>query len=418
MRFLLALFLGIGIVMAQVPQSDTDGDGLLDTEEDSNTNGIVDEGETNPLDADTDGGGEADGKEKQNSRDPLDRRDDFTYDLDNDGLTNGEEWALGTLDDNPDTDGDGINDSDDPFPLDREFRSDYDGDGLPDEYEATHGLSDEKRSDAHEDNDGDGLTNLEEFVQGTNIDNADTDNDGTTDAEELELGSDPLENPCLLYVGTGNYFADMEEHWAKEVVLLLHRTKVLPSYRRIVDGYDIENATLFLPDREITRFEFLKITLFTSCIPIQSDTENAAITFKDIVNKARPRESSQRKELREIVYTAVAEGIVEGYEDGTFRPDDPVNRAEALKILLKATELEALEEPFEQREFSDVPGGAWFAPYVKRLVEYAIVEGYEDGTFRPEQQITRTEASKILLLTMISNPHVNGYVIPFEETEE
>ncbi|PIR50297.1 hypothetical protein COU79_00145, partial [Candidatus Peregrinibacteria bacterium CG10_big_fil_rev_8_21_14_0_10_54_7] len=312
----------------------------------------------------------------------------------------------------------GINDSDDPFPLDREFRSDYDGDGLPDEYEATHGLSDEKRSDAHEDNDGDGLTNLEEFVQGTNIDNADTDNDGTTDAEELELGSDPLENPCLLYVGTGNYFADMEEHWAKEVVLLLHRTKVLPSYRRIVDGYDIENATLFLPDREITRFEFLKITLFTSCIPIQSDTENAAITFKDIVNKARPRESSQRKELREIVYTAVAEGIVEGYEDGTFRPDDPVNRAEALKILLKATELEALEEPFEQREFSDVPGGAWFAPYVKRLVEYAIVEGYEDGTFRPEQQITRTEASKILLLTMISNPHVNGYVIPSEDAEE
>ena len=130
MRILLSLFLGIGIVMAQVPQSDTDGDGLLDTEEDVNANGIVDEGETSPLDADTDGGGEADGKEVQNGRDPLDRRDDFTYDLDNDGLTNGEEWALGTLDGNPDTDADGINDLDDAFPLDGEFRSDYDGDGV------------------------------------------------------------------------------------------------------------------------------------------------------------------------------------------------------------------------------------------------------------------------------------------------
>jgi len=43
------------------------------------------------------------------------------------------------------------------------------------------------------------------------------------------------------------------------------------------------------------------------------------------------------------------------------------------------------------------------------------VEGYEDGTFRPEQYLTRAEASKILLLMMISNPHVNGYVIPAEE---
>ena len=415
MRILLSLLLGIGIATAQVPEIDTDGDGLYDGEEDINFDGVVDEGETDSLNADTDGGGEADGKEVFNERDPLDRRDDYTYDLDNDGLKNGEEWELGTSDSNPDTDGDGINDGDDPFPLDSDFRSDYDSDGLPDEYEAAEGLSGEQRSDADEDEDGDGLSNLEEFIQGTNLNDEDTDNDGVDDGEEIELGTDPVENPCLLYVGTGKHFADMEDHWAKEVVIILHRTKVLPSYKRVVDGYDFDTETLFLPNREITRYELLKMALFTSCIPLLEETEDAGITFSDVPNGSRPRENKDRQKRRQTIYTAMNDGIVEGYEDGTFLPDAPINRAEALKILLKATELEELEEPFAVQKFSDVPEGAWFAPYVKRLVEYAIVEGFEDGTFRPEQHITRAEASKILLLMMISNPHVNGYVIPSED---
>lgn len=415
MHILLALLLSIGIAAAQAPQIDTDGDGLADAVEDANANMVVDEGETDPMDADTDNGGEADGSEVLNGRNPLFQEDDITFDRDGDGLSNGEEFNDGTDPTNPDTDGDGVDDATDPFPLDKEYSADTDQDGLPDEFEEEQGLSKKKRSDAKEDKDEDGLNNLEEFIQGTDIDDNDTDNDGIEDGKEIELGSDPVENPCLLYVGTGKYFADMEEHWAQEIVLLLHRTKVLPSHRRIVDGYDTENATLFLPDREITRFELLKIALLTSCIPLLQETEDPPLTFRDVPHRARPRELENRRERRQVIYTAAAEGIVEGYEDGTFRPDAPVNRAEALKILLRATELEPLEEPFGQQEFSDVPEDAWFAPYVQRLVEYAIVEGYEDGTFRPEQHITRAEAAKILLFMMISNPHVNGYVIPFEE---
>ena len=415
MRILLVLILGIGIASAQTPQLDTDGDGLTDLSEDINFNGIVDEGETDPRDVDTDDGGESDGSEVSGGRDPLTKDDDLTYDLDNDGLINGEELELGTDPTNPDTDGDGANDSTDPFPLDSEYSADTDQDGLPDEYEIEQGLSEERRSDANEDEDGDGLSNIEEFIQGTDVNNEDTDNDGVEDGKEIELGSDPVENPCLLSVGTGKHFADLEEHWAKDIVLLLHRTKVLPSHNRIVDGYDEEDATFFLPDRNITRFELLKIALLTSCIPILEDTDNAPTTFTDISNVARPRETDQKAKRRQVIYTAVTEGIVDGYEDGSFRPDDPINRAEALKILLKATKLDPLEEPFEQQEFSDVPEEAWFAPYVERLVEYAIVEGYEDSTFRPQQHITRAEASKILLFMMISNPHVNGYVIPAED---
>ncbi|PIR52675.1 hypothetical protein COU76_05170 [Candidatus Peregrinibacteria bacterium CG10_big_fil_rev_8_21_14_0_10_49_10] len=415
LSFLVTFLLCIGIASAQAAPIDTDGDGLLDSQEDVNLNGVVDPGETDPQDADSDDGGEADGKELINGRNPLDQEDDDTFDRDHDGLKNGRERKIGTSEFSADTDGDGVNDLDDPFPLDPLYSADTDGDGIPDEFEIAEGLSKEKRSDADTDADQDGLTNLEEFIQGTDIHEPDTDKDGVDDGKEVEQGTDPEENPCLLYAGSGKYFADLPGHWSEHAVNLLHRTKILPGYRRVVDGYDLEDKTVFLPDRNITRFELLKMALLTSCIPITKEVNTGSLVFSDVPNVARPRETDERTQRRETVYTAVRKGIVEGYEDGSFRPDDPVNRAEAVKILLKTTRLEALQDPYLEQEFTDVPEEAWFAPFVQRLVDYAILEGYEDATFRPEQFLTRAEASKILLLMMINNPHVNGYVIPTDD---
>jgi len=413
MKFLLVILLSIGIAVAQTPTaSDTDGDGIPDTEEDKNGNGKWDPDETDLMNADTDRGGEADGSEVLYNRDPFNKTDDFTYDFDGDGLINGTEQLLGTAPDNPDTDGDGIGDAEDPFPLDGEYKEDKDLDGIPDEYEAENNLSGEKRSDASEDADNDELSNLDEFIQGTDPLDEDTDNDGVKDGQEIEDGTDPAENPCLLYAESGKHFADLENHWAESAVQHLHNTKVLPSYARIVDGYDMEGIINFLPSREITRYELLKIALMTGCIPLLDEIPEDLPVFTDVPVRTRPRESEDRIRRRQVIYTALEYGIVEGYDDGSFRPDAPVNRAEALKILLETTQLEPLDSPFQQRTFSDVFEDSWFADYVNRVVEYDIVEGYEDGTFRPDRHITRAEAAKILLLMMVSNPHVNGYVVP------
>ena len=72
---------------------DTDGDGLLDTEEDINGNGIVDTGETDPNNADTDGDGIDDGTESgiNNDTDPSTTTDPLNPDSDGDGLTDGQE---------------------------------------------------------------------------------------------------------------------------------------------------------------------------------------------------------------------------------------------------------------------------------------------------------------------------------------
>ena len=91
------------------------------------------------------------------------------------------------------------------------------------------------------------------------------------------------------------------------------------------------------------------------------------------------------------------ENILGGYPDGTFRPEQLVNRAEALKILLLAGGIDV--SGVTQSNFSDVPSSAWFAPFVSVARSHGITDGYPDGLFRPEQTVNLVEALKMLLVT-------------------
>ncbi|MDP7323711.1 MAG: hypothetical protein QF632_03040 [Candidatus Woesearchaeota archaeon] len=72
--------------------------------------------------------------------------------------------------------------------------NDRDDDGIPNSWELQHGLDPDDPSDAALDNDGDGLTNLEEYTKRTNPNNKDTDGDGFDDKEEIDAGTDPLDS--------------------------------------------------------------------------------------------------------------------------------------------------------------------------------------------------------------------------------
>ncbi|MCK9479785.1 MAG: S-layer homology domain-containing protein [Firmicutes bacterium] len=83
-------------------------------------------------------------------------------------------------------------------------------------------------------------------------------------------------------------------------------------------------------------------------------------------------------------------GIINGYEDGTIRPDRQITRAEAAKIIALAANLSPLDEV--NLEFADLGEIAdWAQGYVKAVFKEGIITGYEDNTFRPNQNITRSE---------------------------
>lgn len=94
-----------------------------------------------------------------------------------------------------------------------------------------------------------------------------------------------------------------------------------------------------------------------------------------------------------------SEGIVNGYPDGTFKPNQTINRAEFLKILLETVLTQDLIDGCEltrERLFSDVVRNDWFAKYACTGKEAGVVSGYEDGSFRPGKPINFAEAAKIL----------------------
>ncbi len=104
--------------------------------------------------------------------------------------------------------------------------------------------------------------------------------------------------------------------------------------------------------------------------------------------------------------------IANGYPDGTFRPDELINRAEFTKIIMKPyQEIILNSDPHaegfilcdvssdklgELLEFSDVSAEDWYAPYICAAKYYGVVSGYPDLTFRPAETINFAEAAKII----------------------
>lgn len=86
-------------------------------------------------------------------------------------------------------------------------------------------------------------------------------------------------------------------------------------------------------------------------------------------------------------------GIMEGYEDGTFKPDRVMTRAEFIAVISR---LLGLNGNSEKSKYTDVSEDSWYLGYVNGMAEAGIVSGFGDGTFRPEQPMTREEVWVIL----------------------
>ena len=119
------------------------------------------------------------------------------------------------------------------------------------------------------------------------------------------------------------------------------------------------------------------------CAIVLSALPAPALGFNDVRPGLTP--------YSEAIQFLQEEGVVEGYEDGTYKPTADINRAEFLKIILESRGIEVSGD----KCFPDVRD-QWFAEYVCAAKQEGIIEGYPDGTFKPEKAINFAEASKIL----------------------
>ena len=103
------------------------------------------------------------------------------------------------------------------------------------------------------------------------------------------------------------------------------------------------------------------------------------------------------------IETASRNKYFTGYTDGTFKPVASITRAEFVAVVARVAGLPLdMDITMEELPFSDVEQ-AWYLPYLKAAVDAGYINGYTDGTFRPEQPIARSEAVKVVNLLLGRN---------------
>jgi hypothetical protein len=88
-------------------------------------------------------------------------------------------------------------------------------------------------------------------------------------------------------------------------------------------------------------------------------------------------------------------GVINGYKDGYFRPDQLINRAELIKILVEGKNV-AIDPMTYKNCYTDIHE-EWYAQYICYAKEQGWVNGYPDKTFKPAQSVNRVEALKMIL---------------------
>ena len=130
--------------------------------------------------------------------------------------------------------------------------------------------------------------------------------------------------------------------------------------------------------------------------------EVATIFFRLLTDDARQRNWSSENNFSDVsadkwynnaVSTLCHMGVLGGYSDGTFRPNAPITRAEFAKIAVSFSQANGSAV---YSYFTDVKTTDWFAPYVTTAKDSGLIEGYSDGSFKPENRITRAEACAIV----------------------
>jgi len=233
--------------------------------------------------------------------------------------------------------------------------ADSDHDGMPDVWETRFGLNPNNATDNITDFDGDGYTNVEEYLNGTDPKNG----------------------------AVATLFYDVPaDYWAREWIERLYQSG-------ITGGCGI-NPLMYCPEAQVTRGQmavFLERAMHGSGY---TPPTNVPITFNDTTSHW----------ARYWIEALVADGVSAGCGNGNFCPDLALTRDQMAVFLLKGEHgIAYTPPPASGTQFDDVPADYWAAAWIEQLAAEGITGGCSSSSYCPGMSVTRAQMAVFLVRT-------------------
>ncbi|WP_342571259.1 S-layer homology domain-containing protein [Paenibacillus sp. FSL R5-0749] len=176
-------------------------------------------------------------------------------------------------------------------------------------------------------------------------------------------------------------FADVENHWAKDAVNDM-------GSRMVIQGV---NNTTFNPDIAITRAEFAAIVVRGLGLKLGEGPQ----PFRDVTTKDW---------YSSAVQTAASYELINGFEDGTFRPNDTITREQAMTLIARAMKLTGLADQYADLNANEVlsafkdsaDASSWAKGNIALTAKAGLISGRNDGQLAAKANVTRAEVATLI----------------------
>lgn len=167
-------------------------------------------------------------------------------------------------------------------------------------------------------------------------------------------------------------FKDLKNHWVYNYIKRLIGLNVLNGY----------GDNTFRPERYVSRSEFSKMIVL-------------ALNFNVYDDDLKFNDSDEIQDWAiQFISTACKNGILKGYDDGSFKPNKTMTRSELAVALGRVLNEDSDYEELQYYDADDIPG--WAKDAIIICTNKGILNGYEDNTIRPNNPVTRAEAAKMI----------------------
>lgn len=112
---------------------------------------------------------------------------------------------------------------------------------------------------------------------------------------------------------------------------------------------------------------------------------------------------------KDAISTLSTLSVIDGYVDGTFKPDGAITRAEFTKLIVFMLNLQ--DVTYQSYSFPDVEPSFWASNFIQTAYDRNIIVGFEDGTFHPQDQVTYAQVLKMVVCTLGYEDHANALTV-------